>query len=115
MGLNYSRRNDITLYSSDRVAQLTGNGLLTFSPVIPEFDALYRQDELCYFANVDELIAQVEYYTQHPTQAAMIAERGWMRAHSSFATERVCRFMEEVVFRQPYSQYYEWQNHVFNR
>ena len=32
MGLNLSRRNDVYLYSSDRLAQLLGNGLLTFCP-----------------------------------------------------------------------------------
>ncbi|HMY01124.1 MAG TPA: glycosyltransferase, partial [Agitococcus sp.] len=106
---------DVTLYSSDRVAQLTGNGLLTLSPVIPEFELIYRQDELCYFANVDELIQQVEYFSQHPAQAALVAERGWRRAHTTCATERVCRFMEEVIWNRPYSDRYEWRDHVFNR
>lgn len=49
MGLNYSRKNDVTLYSSDRIVQLTGNGLLTFSPRIPGFDQLYTEQEVVYF------------------------------------------------------------------
>lgn len=115
MGLNYSRRNDVTLYSSDRVAQLTGNGLLTFSPKIPEFELIYKKDELCYFENVDDLIQQVEYFSQNTTEAADIAKRGWQRAHTTCATERVCRFMEEVIWQKPYSEDYEWLGHVFNR
>jgi spore maturation protein CgeB len=115
MGLNYSRRNDIPLYSSDRIAQLTGNGLLTFSPTIPAFDLIYRPDELCYFSTTDELIQQVEYYVQYTKQAAIIAERGWHRAHTTCATERVCRFMEETILNKPYSEPYEWREHIFNR
>src|SRR3546814_9120292 len=30
MALNISRRNDVYLYSSDRIAQMVGSGLLTF-------------------------------------------------------------------------------------
>ena len=35
MGLNLSRRSDVYRYSSDRIAQLTGNGLLTFTQDTP--------------------------------------------------------------------------------
>ena len=102
MGLNYSRRNDIPLYSSDRIAQLTGNGLLTFSPRIPEFTKLYAEDELVYFDHVDDLIEKVNHYHSYPEQAAQIAEKGWQRAHSTCAVERVVRFMEETLLNQPW-------------
>ena len=113
MGLNYSRRNDIPLYSSDRIAQLTGNGLLTFSPRIPEFTKLYAEDELVYFDHVDDLIEKVNHYHRYPEQAAQIAEKGWQRAHSTCAVERVVRFMEETLLNQGYSEQYEWSDHVF--
>lgn len=113
MGLNYSRRNDITFYSSDRVAQLTGNGLLTFSPRVPGFEALYNDQELAYFDSVDELIDKTRYYHQHPDEAAVLAERGWRRSHQSCNAERVAKFMEETIFELPYSEHYEWRDHIF--
>lgn len=113
MGLNYSRLNDVCLYSSDRVAQLTGNGLLTLSPRIPGFDILFREHELAYFATTEELIEKVRYYAAHPEEAATVARAGWQRAHEVCAAERVARFMEETIFGKPYSSDYEWRNEVY--
>lgn len=115
MGLNYSRRNDVCLYSSDRIAQLTGHGLLTFTPRIPEFDLIYKEDEVRYFDSTTELIDMTHYYASHPDEAAKLAEAGWKRAHGSCGAERVTRFMEETIFNLPYSQSYEWTSHVFKQ
>jgi len=112
MGLNHSRRNDVTLYSSDRIAQLTGNGLLTLCPRIPGFELLYRADEVSYFDSLDELVDQVRHYHQHPVAAATLAEAGWRRAHACCGVERVARYMEEAVFQRPFSESYEWLGHV---
>jgi hypothetical protein len=113
MGLNHSRRNDVCLYSSDRIAHLTGNGLLALSPKIPDFDLIYKNDEIVYFDDVDDLISKARYYAAHPEEAAKIAEAGWKRAHQSCNAERVTRFMEETIFNRPYSESYEWLPHVF--
>jgi hypothetical protein len=115
MGLNYSRRNDVCLYSSDRIAQLTGNGLLTFSPRIPQFDQVYRENELVYFDDVADLIEKAHFYQQHPEQAQMIAHAGWQRAHDVCATHVVTRFMQEVIFNQPLSQTYPWRDHMYRQ
>lgn len=114
MGLNHSRRNDVTLYSSDRIAQLTGNGLLTLSPRVPELSLLYRRDEISYFDSVDELVDQVRHFRHHPEEAARIAEAGWRRAHYSYSAQRIARYMEEASFAQPFSESYEWRDHVFS-
>ena len=113
MGLNYSRRNDVCLYSSDRIAQLTGHGLLAFSPRIPDFDLIYKEDELGYFDSTSELIDLIRYYANNPEEAEKVAQAGWQRTHQSCNTERVTRFMEEVIFNRPYSESYEWLPHVF--
>ncbi len=64
MGLNYSRRNDVTLYSSDRIVQLTGNGLLTFSPRIPGFEKLYTEQEVVYFDDQFDLAKKIQFFDQ---------------------------------------------------
>ncbi len=113
MGLNHSRRNDVCLYSSDRIAHLTGNGLLALCPKVPEFDLIYKKDEIVYFDDLEDLIKLAHYYRNHPDEAAKIAEAGWRRAHSSCNADRVARFMEETIFQLPYTQDYEWVSHVF--
>ncbi|MDD2839056.1 MAG: glycosyltransferase [Sulfuricurvum sp.] len=98
MGLNYSRRNDVELYSSDRIAHLTGNGVLTFTPRIPGYEALYTEEEVVYFDDLDDLIAKVHYYHQHQEEGAAIAKRGWEKAHTLCTADRVVKEMEDVIF-----------------
>ncbi|MDD3596893.1 glycosyltransferase, partial [Sulfuricurvum sp.] len=97
MGLNYSRRNDVELYSSDRIAHLTGNGVLTFTPRIPGYEALYIEDEVVYFDDLDDLIAKVRYYYGHFDEGAAIAKRGWEKAHMLCHADRVVNEMVEII------------------
>lgn len=110
MGLNLSRRNDVWLYSSDRVAQLTGNGVLTFTPVVPGFNTLYKEDEMVYYENKDELIEKIDFYQNNDEERIKVAKKGWEKAHKSFNVVRVSKYMIETIFDQPYTENYEWIN-----
>lgn len=113
MGLNYSRKNDVYMYSSDRIVQLAGNGLLTFCPRVPGFEMLYDDTELVYFHDLDELIEKVKYYVQNDDERKTVAENGWNKTHASFNSQRVCQFMEDVIFQKKYSEEYEWGTELF--
>jgi len=112
MGLNYSRQNNVYLCSSNRIAQLTGNGILTFTPRIPGFETLYSDDEVVYFDTIDELIGKINYYHNHPKEADEIAKRGWEKAQTLYSSSRVTQFMIETIFDIPYSQHYGYENEV---
>lgn len=112
-GLNLSRRNDIFLYSSDRIAQLTGHGLLTFTPRIPGFDILYTDQEVVYFSDLNDLVKKYEYFNNNIEEGNRIAQNGWMKSHKSFNSARVTKFMIEVTFDQPLSDAYEWAHEVY--
>ena len=113
MALNISRRNDVRLYSSDRIAQLTGNGLLTFCPRIPGIKLLYKEDELVYFSTLEELLTLVRHSHTHPNEAKKIAKNGWNRAHGSFNSTRITAYMIERLFDRPLSSDYEWQDEFY--
>ncbi|RKG33863.1 glycosyltransferase [Acinetobacter guerrae] len=113
MGLNYSRRNDVTLYSSDRIVQLTGNGLLTFCPRIPDFEKLYNEQEVVYFDDQVDLARKIQYFDQQPEYAKLIAHAGWQKTRQSFNAKRITQYMLEVTFRQPFSEDYEWSHEVY--
>lgn len=115
MALNISRRNDVALYSSDRLAQLVGNGLLTFCPRVPGLTRLFSADHLVYFDGLDDLLDKVVYYHGHDRECRAMAEGGWQHAHRCFAGERVTRYMVELLFDQPFSCDYEWREEVYRR
>ena len=109
----FTQKNDVTLYSSDRIVQLTGNGLLTFSPRIPSFDKLYTENEVVYFDDQFDLAQKIQFYAVHPEQAKQIAEAGWHKTQASFNAKRITQFMLEVTFDQPLSAAYEWAHEVY--
>lgn len=115
MALNISRRNDVSLYSSDRLAQLIGNGLLTFCPKVPGMDRLFAADEIVCFDDLGDLLKKIVYYHTHDRERRAVAEKGWQRAHLSYNSERICRFMMEVLFDSPFTSDYEWRSEVYQR
>ncbi len=113
MALNISRRNDVTLYSSDRLAQLVGNGLLTFCPKVPGLELLFADDELVYFSGLDDLLEKLVYYHYHEQDCRAIAERGWRRAHRCYNSQRVTCYMLELLFASPLTSDYGWRDEIF--
>ncbi|WP_374664685.1 glycosyltransferase [Acinetobacter sp.] len=113
MGLNYSRRNDIELYSSDRIAQLTGNGLLTFCPNIPNFNLLYTDDELVYFENAQDLLEKFKVYSEDINLSRSVAKKGWEKTHRAYNCKRVTKFMLETIYGDTCSEKYEWASYVY--
>jgi hypothetical protein len=113
MGLNLSRRDDVELYSSDRLVQLIGNGLLTFCPKVPKMEILYGENDLIYFDTLDDLLDKLMYYQQHQEEGRRIAENGWRTAHKSHNAKRVTGYMLELLFELPFSSEYEWQEAIY--
>ena len=113
MGLNLSRRNDVYLYTSNRITHLAGSGILTFSPEVPGLKSVYSEDEVVYFKDTGDLIDKVNYYQNNDKERKIIAENGWKRTHESYNSKRFTQFMLELTFDQPFSENYEWLNEIF--
>ncbi|MEW7976673.1 MAG: glycosyltransferase [Candidatus Sedimenticola endophacoides] len=108
MGLSLSRRSDIPYYSSDRIAQLAGNGLLVFIPETPGFRNLFSDEEVVYFSTTEDLFDRVTYYQKNDGIRKAIACAGRKKAHASYSTQRIARFISEATSKTPFSEAYEW-------
>lgn len=113
MALNLNRRNDVELYSSDRIAQLTGNGLVTLTPAGAGLESLYSSDEVVYFDSVDDLAKKVRYLKNHDDEAVNLARTGWLRTHENYSAENVAAFILGVTMRHESYQLADWSEHVF--
>jgi spore maturation protein CgeB len=89
MAINFSRYNDIPLYSSDRQVHLAANGCLTFTPDTPEMDTIFSNDEMVFFKNFDELRERIQHYARHIEAARKIAEAGRKRALRDYECKTV--------------------------
>jgi len=99
MAVNYSRYNDIPLYSSDRVIQLLAQGSLVFSPKVPEFNTLFTDDEIVYFNDFDDLKEKLIYYKMNDDKRMEISQKGWEKAHGLFNSSVVTEQMIQKIFK----------------
>ena len=65
MGLNLSRGEPIKYYSSDRIAQLMGNGLLTFIDKRTQYNNFFSNNEMIFYNNIDDLVEKINKYKNY--------------------------------------------------
>ena len=61
-GLNLSRGEPIKYYSSDRIAQLFGNGLLTFLDTKTKLNEIFKSNEAIFYENISDLAEKILKY-----------------------------------------------------
>jgi Glycosyl transferases group 1 len=98
------------LYSSDRLSQYLGCGLLTFSERGFGQERLFSEEEMVFFASKEELAEKLDYYRTHPELRQRIAENGWRKAHSQLNTTLVAHYIVEEAMQWPHSSAYYWVN-----
>ncbi len=108
-GLNFSKYNDISLYSSDRIIHLTANGLLTFTPTIPEFNNIFSEDEVIYFNTLENLFELYERAVKDKKRYIKIAHNGWRKAHQNFNNIKISQYLIEKIFDIKSDNAYSWE------
>ncbi|MBI1328553.1 MAG: glycosyltransferase [Alphaproteobacteria bacterium] len=112
MGLSLSARDNVYLYSSDRMAQLMGCGLLTFIHRATGFGDLFAEDELVSYADPEELIAKLHYYRGNDHARRDVARRGWARVHADFNEAKVAQWILDATFEGGPRQSYAWPTDI---
>jgi hypothetical protein len=113
MGLNLNRRNDARLYSSDRIAQLAGNGLLTVTPGGAGLEELFSIDELVYFSDVANLVQQLDELLKQPERVTEMARNAWKKSHEEFSSAAVTQFIIDLTMRNVRWKSASWSEHVY--
>jgi hypothetical protein len=112
--LNLSHVEDVPLYTSGRMTQLVGSGVLTFTPETPGMRTLFSPEEVVYYETDDDLVEKIKHYASHQDKRRLIAANGWKRAHVSYNGKRVTRFMLEAIYAEPFSEEYEWRTECYS-
>jgi spore maturation protein CgeB len=109
MGLNLSRGKPAKYYSSDRIAQLLGNGLLTFIDKETQFIDLIGKDSLIYYSNLDDLSYKINKYKKDKKQAKKIAKKGRDIYLKYFNSTIVSDYMLSKLFDYKSSNKFIWE------
>ena len=76
MGLNLSRGKPIKYYSSDRIVQLVGNGLLTFIDKNTFLNDFFSSKEMIFYNNIEDLSYKLNKYKKDKKAGKKIAKQG---------------------------------------
>lgn len=114
MSLNLSRRTDVELYSSDRIAQIAGNGQLVLTPAGNGIEQLFTSDEAVFFNDVSDLTNQVRRLNADDDEARRIAGNGWEKAHQEYSARHVAAFMVALTMRDESFQTVPWSDHIYH-
>ena len=98
MAINLSRGKPVKYYSSDRLAQLIGNGLLTFIHKDTSYDDFFNNNEMIFYKDVNDLSEKIRKYKKDKKIASKIAERGHFKYHKYFNSSIVARYIIERTF-----------------
>jgi hypothetical protein len=108
MGLNVSQRNDLLLYSSDRMAQMAGSGLFVLVDRATGFDSLFSNTEMGFFGSMTELADLIRRMKADPAIRQAYAAAGRARYHALFNETRVAGYIMDVAFDRHDNARYEW-------
>ena len=107
MALNLSRGKPIKYYSSDRIAQLMGNGLLTYIHSDTKFDDFFSNNEMIFYKNISDLSEKIKKFKRDKKRAAEIAKRGHRIYHKHFNSSVVSNYIISKTFGINSKYYWE--------
>ncbi len=91
MGLNLSRGKPTKYYSSNRIASLMGNGLLTFIDKKTEIDDIFNNNELIFYDNINDLADKIRFYKKNEKLRQKISEKGRKKYFRLFNELKTCK------------------------
>ena len=110
MAINISRGEPIKFYSSDRIASLLGNGLLTFIDEKYEFQKLFSSNEIVTFKNISDLNKKILFYKKNKQLLRKIASNGYKKAHKIFNNKIISEFIVSKSLGSNVIKKYSWLN-----
>ncbi len=103
MGLNLSRGKPTKYYSSNRIASIMGNGLLTFIDNKVLMNNFFNNNEIIFYNNISDLSEKINYYSKNDKLRKKIARNGKIKYFKLFNEKRITRFIIEKSLGNDYS------------
>ena len=110
MGINLSRGRPIRYYSSDRIAQLIGNGLLTFIDKKTFLSDFFSNKEIIFYKDIDDLSYKINKYKKDTKIGKKIAKLGKKKYFKYFNSSTVSDYMICKTFNFKTEKKIIWDN-----
>ncbi len=105
MGLNLSRGLPTKHYSSNRIASLMGNGLLTFVDKKTELNDMFSKNEIVMYENINDLTDKINFYKKNDRLRSNIAAAGRKKYFKLFNELKTTKYIVEISLGKDASLY----------
>jgi glycosyltransferase involved in cell wall biosynthesis len=107
IGLNLSQGKPIKYYSSDRFAQLVGNGLCVMVDKKTKLNDFFSEKEIVFYKSIKDLAKKVLYYTNNNKQRKLVAAAGRKKYFKHFNSTNVADFIINKTFNTKKKFYWD--------
>tara|TARA_B100002052_G_scaffold100911_1_gene93203 strand:- start:1132 stop:3204 length:2073 start_codon:yes stop_codon:yes gene_type:complete len=108
MGLNLSRGVPIKYYSSDRITQITGNGLVTLIDEKTGYRDFFSDNEMVFYKNLSDLSEKISKISQDEKLRRLIGKKGKDKYTKYFNSKLVAEFIINKTFDINSKNKYLW-------
>ena len=98
MGLNLSRGSPIKYYSSDRITQIIGNGLVTLIDERTFYRDFFSNNEMVFYSKIDELAEKIQKISKDESLRKLIAKNGKKKYMKYFNSTVVADYIIKKTF-----------------
>ena len=106
MALNLSQGNPVKYYSSDRISQMAGNGLLTFVDERTKLNDFFSKDELVFYKSIGDLAEKIRRYNTDSKKRIKIAKAGKNKYFRYFNSTIVAQYIIDKTFENRRNKFY---------
>jgi hypothetical protein len=103
MGLNLSRGLPTKYYSSNRIASLIGNGLMTFIDKRTSLNEIFNSKEVVFYTSIDDLSSKIKFYKGKDSLRKQIARKGKNKYFKLFNEKRISNYILKKSFGKDFS------------
>ena len=110
MALNLSQGKASKFYSSDRIAQLIGNGILTFINNDTRLYKIFKKNEVVFYSDHKDLYEKIIYFKKNDLKRIKIAKNGRNKYHKFMNSKTITSYMINKIFNSKSDKNYFWTN-----
>ena len=96
MGLNLSRGKPTKYYSSNRIASIMGNGLLTFIDEKVFMNDFFNKNEIVFYKNINDLADKIKFYSKKDKIRIKIAKNGKKKYFKLFNETKITKYFIDI-------------------
>ena len=99
IALNLSQGKTLKYYSSDRLAQLMGNGLLVMIDKKTKYSDFFNNNELIFYNDLNDLAKKIKKYSENDVLRKKIAKQGRDKYFKYFNSTIVAKYIIDKTFK----------------